>query len=309
MDNEKEDLKDVGRSESRSEGNGAEANGAGEQGNGDTSGSSSGSEGGSEGGKGGGSRSEGGSPGSSEGSENSSGDSAKIDLLQRIRAQRTNGQRDSSSTEDGASAKHPEGNSKNSGGHKRGNADNHGPSSRNDRDNGRDSKQDDNSNSGISETSQTNDRNSRVKEKPQGVKVKGVDKIKELAQKAAQADPPKLKFTWDEKTLTNKEADEVLPKVKALLEFVFRHMDKGISISNRNRAQAHIWGAIDNEDIEIIASHLVEMGKASKVVATAVRRMTNSYRLLQIGLITLPKFIQTFQFYQSNGGFALMGGK
>lgn len=99
----------------------------------------------------------------------------------------------------------------------------------------------------------------------------------------------------------------MLPKVKALLEFVFRHMDKGITVSNRARVEAHIWSAIDSEDIEIISTHLVEMGKGSKIVATAVRRMTNSYRLLQIGLITLPKFIQTFQFYQTNGGFALLG--
>jgi hypothetical protein len=79
-------------------------------------------------------------------------------------------------------------------------------------------------------------------------------------------------------------------------------------MSNREKAEAHVWSAIDDEDIEIISEHLVEMGKASKVVATAVRRMTNSYRLLQIGLITLPKFIQTYQFYASHGGFAL-GGK
>lgn len=130
-----------------------------------------------------------------------------------------------------------------------------------------------------------------------------------MAQKASQMEAPKLKFTWDEKPLTNKEGDEILPKIKALLEFVFRHMDKGISISNRNRTQASIWSAIDSEDITIISEHLVEMGKSSKVVATAVRRMTNSYRMLQIGLITLPKFVQTFQFYQSNGGFALVGGK
>jgi hypothetical protein len=108
--------------------------------------------------------------------------------------------------------------------------------------------------------------------------------------------------------LTKKEGDEILPKIKGLLEFIFRHADKGITISNRNRAEAHIWSSIDDEDIDIIATHLVEMGKASRIVATAVRRMTNSYRLLQIGLITLPKFIQTYQFYAANGGFAL-GGK
>lgn len=308
MDNEKEELKDE-RNESGDNGSTAGGSEGGNEGSGDPSGTSGGSEGGSEGGKGGSDRSEGGSTGSSEGSDRSEGDNRKADLLQSIRNKRANRQHQSSSSENGTSSEHSEGNSKGHRGSKRGTKTDTGTTPGTNRDTGRDSKQDDHSNSGSSEITQTNDGNSRVKEKPQGVKVKGVDKIKELAQKASKAETPKLKFTWDDKALTNKEADEVLPKVKALLEFVFRHMDKGISISNRNKTEAHIWSAIDDEDINIIAEHLVEMGKASKIVATAVRRMTNSYRLLQIGLITLPKFIQTFQFYQSNGGFALMGGK
>lgn len=306
---EKEDLKDE-RNESGDNGNSAGGTTGGEQGSGDPGRDS----GGSEGRSGGEQKQSGGTSehiiGSNEGSNGSEGNNAKIDLLQRIRSQRANGQHKSSGSTDGTSIEHSEGNSKGNRGSKRGTKTDSGITSGNDRDIGRDIEQDDNSNGGTSETSQTNVRQSRIKdEKPQGVKVKGVDKIKELAQKAAKTEAPKLKFTWDDKALTNKEADEVLPKVKALLEFVFRHMDKGISISNRNKAQAHIWSAIDNEDIEIIASHLVEMGKASKIVATAVRRMTNSYRLLQIGLITLPKFIQTYQFYAENGGFALTGGK
>lgn len=108
--------------------------------------------------------------------------------------------------------------------------------------------------------------------------------------------------------MTKKEADDLLPKVKGLIEFVFRYIDKGISISNRDQATAEIWSEIDEEDVGIIAGHLVDMAQASRFVATAVRRMSNSYRLLQIGLITTPRFIQTAQFYSAHGGFSLMPG-
>jgi hypothetical protein len=130
------------------------------------------------------------------------------------------------------------------------------------------------------------------------VLVAGADKFK-------AAPVPRLRFTWDEKPLTQKEADELLPRVRGWLDFIFRQMDKFISATNRDRAEAEIWQEIDAEDIDIIANHLVDMAKASRIVATAVRRISNSFRMLQIGLITAPKFIQTAQFYSQHGGFTL----
>jgi hypothetical protein len=250
-----------------------------------------------------------GSEGSSEGRQGGEREGEKVDLLQRIRSKRSNGQRAASSNPDGASNGNREGNATNLPGSKRGASDDDGASPGPNRTSGRGGKQDRDSDGGTGEITQGNESSGLKKEKAAGVNIKGVDKIKALAQKAAQAEPPKLRFAWDEKPLSNKEGDEMLPKVRALLEFVFRHMDKGISISNRQRIEAHIWSTIDGEDLDIIATHLVEMGKASKIVATAVRRMTNSYRLLQIGLITLPKFVQTYQFYASHGGFTLGGVK
>lgn len=121
--------------------------------------------------------------------------------------------------------------------------------------------------------------------------------------------PPKMRFTWDDKTLTKKEADELLPKFKGMLGVLFRAFDSGITVTNREHAKAEIWQTIDDEDVTIIAQHFVDMAQASKVIATVVRRMSNSYRLFEINLITLPKLIQTFQFYQAHGGFMLLPGK
>lgn len=321
-----EELKDE-REENRSDDTGTGGEGNPNASPDSVGGSSSGGSGsggsGEQGGEQGGS---GGEQGGSGGKQESSRGDKKLDLLQSIRAKRANGQRDSSSPTDGASHEHSEGNERGLLGRSRGATDNDGTTPRTNRSNRRGGKQDSNGGSGSSEIEQRIDSRATIdadrigrekstlleNEKPAGVAIKGADKIKQLAKaatEAAKAEAPKLRFTWDKDPLTKKEGDEILPKIKGLLEFIFRHADKGITISNRNRAEAHIWSSIDDEDIEIIATHLVEMGKASRIVATAVRRMTNSYRLLQIGLITLPKFIQTYQFYAANGGFALGGVK
>lgn len=129
------------------------------------------------------------------------------------------------------------------------------------------------------------------------------------ADKFGRAPGPRLKFTFDDKPLSEKEAKDLEPRIEGALKFAFRYMDKGITATNRERAEAEIWTDIDDEDIKIIAGHLVEMAKASRIIATAVRRVSNSYRLLQIGLITGPKFWASFRFYGEHGGFSLFPPK
>lgn len=268
----------------------------------------SGGESGTSGGQSDGGEPSGGESGGGGGeSEPSPRENRKVDILQRVRSKRSHGLGNASRDENGTSHGDSKGNARNVLGDKRGVKSDNGATPRANSGSGRGERQDSNGNGGASETPQGNERTQRVK--PTGVNIKGVDKIKQLAAQAATVDAPKTRFQWDDKPLSNKEADELLPKVRGLLEFLFRHIDKGLSISNRNRAEAHVWSNIDEEDIDIIAGHLVEMAKGSKVVATAVRRMSASYRMLQIGLITFPKFVQTYQFYMANGGFALMPPK
>ena len=117
---------------------------------------------------------------------------------------------------------------------------------------------------------------------------------------------PRLRL--DDKPLTQKEANELLPKMKDIIKAFGKYMDQGITQTNRERAEAKIWRTLDAEEIDVIATHLVEMAQGSKLVATAVRRVTNGWRLLQLGLITGPRFWQTVAFYREHGGFALFGG-
>lgn len=114
------------------------------------------------------------------------------------------------------------------------------------------------------------------------------------------AERPRLEL----KVLTATEAKDLLPKFEASLATVFKWADKAISMTNKDMADAWIWASIDKSEREIIATHLIELGQKSKVVAEAVRKVTAMHRLMQIGLITGPRFYMTAQHYMEHGGFA-----
>jgi hypothetical protein len=118
--------------------------------------------------------------------------------------------------------------------------------------------------------------------------------------------PPKTPV--DTNPLSEKEGKELLPRMVEILQTVFRYVDMGITMTNAERAEAYIWRTIDPEDCKVIAELLIEAGKKNRVVATGVRRLAMSYKLLQVGIITVPRFIQTYQHYAQHGGFALFGG-
>lgn len=93
---------------------------------------------------------------------------------------------------------------------------------------------------------------------------------------------------------------------------LFQYFDQTITYTNREQAKAVIWSDIDDEDIKILVSVVIDGGKRSRIVATAVRQVNRSYNLLRVGIITGPRFVETFQFYASHGGFTVpmnFGGK
>lgn len=230
----------------------------------------------------------------------------KQDILSRVRSKRTKGERGAASSENGADRDNHKGNKRNGGRPRNGTESNDRTVSGASSDTGRSESQSGDGDTQSSQDAQgtTRDQELKGKPKPSGLEVIGAGKFKREAPSL-----PKMRFTWDEKTLTKKEADELLPKFKGMLSVLFRAFDSGITISNREQAKAEIWSTIDDEDVTIIAQHFVDMAQASKVIATVVRRMSNSYRLFEINLITLPKLIQTFQFYQAHGGFMLVPGR
>lgn len=108
-----------------------------------------------------------------------------------------------------------------------------------------------------------------------------------------------------QKELTKKEADELRPHIVGALKVLFKGLDKGISLTNRDRAEAWIWQSIDDREVQVIADHLVSMGLESRLAATALRGMARTYRTWEIGVITLPRAVLSIQFYAEHGGFAM----
>lgn len=132
--------------------------------------------------------------------------------------------------------------------------------------------------------------------KPQGVKLGKLKGVPSL---------PKGVPAADAHPLSEKETKDLRPKMITIVQTIFHYMDIAIGATNRQHVDAYIWQTIDPGDCEVIADLVLEGGKKSRIVATSVRRLSMSYRMLQVGIITLPRFIQTFQHYQKNGGFAL----
>lgn len=105
------------------------------------------------------------------------------------------------------------------------------------------------------------------------------------------------------KTLTQIEQKDLLPEMEKTLKTVFKGSDKFIEWTNKDKAEAFIWQTVDDKEIRTLAEHLIEFGAKNKIVAEAVRRVTAAQRMLEIGLITGPRFWLTWNHYQEHGGF------
>ena len=218
------------------------------------------------------------------GSANGEGDSRKIDLLERIRAKRREGHPADATPENGDSGRNAERVTGTAGVDQSG-TERHAGTPANSA--GRRGRTDKKTSAGDSGTGETGKR--------QGVTVKPVP--------AASGG---LQVQW-QNVLSEKEAKELLPKTQASLRTLFRYADEGITATTRDGARANIWRTIDDEDLQVLAETMIEAGRKSRIIATTVRKMVGMHRMLQIGLITGPRFVMTLQHYKRHGGFSFMG--
>ena len=167
-----------------------------------------------------------------------------------------------------------------------------------DRKSGRELRKTADGNSGVGKTSRNADTTKSVKNS-----VKNTGVVVDFKGGVASTSPPSS-FQLDN-TLTEKEAKDMLPKLMKALETVFEYADTFITHTNRKTKEAKIWSSIDKEDLEILAEEMIDSAKRSKIVATATRKVVAAHRMLRVGLITLPRFIQTYKHYTKNGGFML----
>lgn len=221
----------------------------------------------------------------SVGGPNGEGDSRKIDLLERIRAKRREGHSATAASETRDVSGNAEGITDSASGNESGTEGHVGTPANSAGRRGRTDKKTGTGNSSTGETG-----------KRQGVTVKPV----------AAASSTGLQVQW-QNVLSEKEAKELLPKTQASLRTLFRYADEGITATTRDGARASIWRTIDDEDLQVLAEAMIEAGRKSRIIATTVRKMVGMHRMLQIGLITGPRFVMTLQHYKRHGGFSFMG--
>ena len=124
--------------------------------------------------------------------------------------------------------------------------------------------------------------------------------------------PPekKEKSSWAEnlKKLSDKEARDLSVPLAKSLQTLGGYADEVISFTNGDQAEAKIWRKITLDEWKIIADMLIEDGKRSGVIATAIRGLVSAYQRLQAGLILGPRLWETYQFYADHGGFKIFPG-
>ena len=224
----------------------------------------------------------------------------KADLLARIKRKNTDKQLPVGNDESGASGGNRGADGNGHVGSDGGNAGNHGIVPGADSSDKQRGGRRDHSGSGSRQTPSGNDSQGRVTDKPKGIDLKGIAGLPKV--------PPVPRRQIDTNPITEKEGKELLPQIVSALQQVFKYADLGITHTNAERAEAYIWQTIDPEDCKAIAELLIDAGKKNRLIATGVRRVAMSYKLLQVGIITIPRFIESYRHYADHGGFQVFGG-
>jgi hypothetical protein len=114
-----------------------------------------------------------------------------------------------------------------------------------------------------------------------------------------------IPFLTEVKVLTASEIRGLRDGLIEALNVVWEYSDKGISTSNKNNTEAYIWQTMTDEETAYIADWFLARGQGNKVSAQFVRSIVEAHRQLKIGFILLPKFLETWRFYTSNGGLSV----
>lgn len=86
------------------------------------------------------------------------------------------------------------------------------------------------------------------------------------------------------------------------LQQVEEGLDKALTASNKQRAEAQIWSIIDDDDNGFLVDLMIQAGMRVPAAAYAIRALANSAWQLRLGGILVPKFMATWQFYAEHGG-------
>lgn len=103
------------------------------------------------------------------------------------------------------------------------------------------------------------------------------------------------------KPLSEREAEEIKEPLLAALMDYFKYADEFIYATHKAHRQVQIWASIDEEEAEILVDVWLAQAKRSAKAASHVVRVVNSHAQLQVGIILVPRFYQTFRVYMDSG--------
>jgi hypothetical protein len=134
-------------------------------------------------------------------------------------------------------------------------------------------------------------------------KIKGVEFELPSFETVKPVPPIDIKEQQLGDELTQKESKDLKPRLEEAMKVLFKGMDKTMELTTKRipNGGINIWKNIEDEEVSIIANALLEAGQNSKVVSTITRRVIADYSKLQIGIILLPRFIDTYSNYMTHG--------
>jgi hypothetical protein len=101
-----------------------------------------------------------------------------------------------------------------------------------------------------------------------------------------------IPFLSQGRTLSAKEAEELLEPLAAAMASDFEYLDKGIALYSMQKDMEPIWGDMADEEVMVLAKLMIRGGLRSPEAATAVRTIVDSDIYIQVGMITVPRAIK-----------------
>ena len=156
------------------------------------------------------------------------------------------------------------------------------------------------------------DNNSESSETENGrIRPRGVDiSLPPIPTGTRGGNKPVTTAPNEEPLLTKTESKELKPRIEEALQIIFKYSDKFIQMTTKKEEARNviIWGNMEKDEIGVLATFLVERGQKNKIMAGLSRKLSRDYQLLQVQILTLPRFYQMYMHYFENG-FLLPFGK
>lgn len=103
------------------------------------------------------------------------------------------------------------------------------------------------------------------------------------------------------KVFSEREAEDIRePLINAMRDY-FLYADELMFATLRTHPQVMIWRTIDDEDIEKLASVWLTRARINPQAAAHVAMIVDKHLQIQVGMILVPRFIETFKMYVQYG--------